>query len=287
MSSQPPSGPPSGESIADRAKRLGLTPDGGQQQPATMRSAADPAADDNSSFEEAAAMAGFNELPPNSVVFDKTKFEAYDFEAEAQAAEEVIRVVGQLKAFGVDNSDKGKWPELKAACDKLAQATAASPAPVLRDDARLTGDWELIGTTSADMEKRKGMSGLGGAMFTAPVTIFFRFDNGRVVAKEVLSFFGNPVVCNEFRGIFGFSADGNMVQERYESADIGGQKNTPGFAGATATLEGVCITADGALRLGLTPGGGGSYFVFKKLGDGERDGWLGSKGLPLEGGTGF
>lgn len=103
----------------------------------------------------------------------------------------------------------------------------------------------------------------------------------------MLSFFGNPVVCNEFRGIFGFSADGNMVQERYESADIGGQKNTPGFAGATATLEGVCITADGALRLGLTPGGGGSYYVFKKLGDGERDGWLGSKGLPLEGGTGF
>ena len=86
---------------------------------------------------------------------------------------------------------------------------------------------------------------------------------------------------------YGFSADGNMVQERYESADIGGQRNTPGFAGATATLEGVCITADGALRVGLTPGGSGAYFVFKKLRDGERDGWLGSKGLPLEGGTGL
>ena len=81
MSSTPPSGPPSGESIADRAKRLGLTPEGGQQQPKPppARSKADPAADDNSSFEEAAAMAGFNELPPNSVVFDKTKYEAYVF----------------------------------------------------------------------------------------------------------------------------------------------------------------------------------------------------------------
>ena len=80
--------------------------------------------DDNSSFEEAAAMAGFGEVPPNAVVFDKPKYGAYDFEVEALAAEEVIKVAGQLKRFGVDKSDQSKWAALKAACNKLAAVSA-------------------------------------------------------------------------------------------------------------------------------------------------------------------
>ena len=83
-----------------------------------------------------------------------------------------------------------------------------------------------------------------------------------------------------------------MMQEKYTAADVGGQRNSASFGGATATLAALCVTADGALRLGRTPPAGpgqGSgepaYFVFKKLPDGELAAWLESKGLPASGGT--
>ena len=63
--------------------------------------------------------------------------------------------------------------------------TAESPAPSLRDDPRLTGDWELVGTSSAALAARRGLTGLGVAPFTSPVAVFYRFeDGGKVVAKE-------------------------------------------------------------------------------------------------------
>ena len=93
---------PSGESIAARAKRLGLTPGGEQVQPSS--------ASDKDSFEAAAEVAGFSHLPPNAVVFDKSLYEKYDFEAEAEAAEAVIEAVSKFKAFGVDQSDRAKYP---------------------------------------------------------------------------------------------------------------------------------------------------------------------------------
>ena len=66
----------------------------------------------------------------------------------------------------------------------------------------------------------------------------------------MLDFLGQTAVVNELRGKFGFSADGKMMQERYESADMGGQRASAAFAGSSATLRGLCITADGAIRLG-------------------------------------
>ena len=199
-----------------------------------------------------------------------------------------MRVVAQLKRFGVDKGDEDKLGALAAACRALGALSEASPAPVLRDDPRLLGDWELVGTTSEEIAKRRGMTGLGAVPFTSPAAIFFRFNpDGSCIAKEVLQFFGQPVMLNELRGRFGFNPDGRVMQEKYQGGDcdVGGQKNNPGFGGATATLANLCITADGALRLGCTPGADPRYFVFKKLEEGELDGWLAQKKLPLDGGT--
>ena len=71
-------------------------------------------------------------------------------------------------------------------------AARESPAPPFRDDPRLLGDWELVGSTSPDMQERKGMTGLGAAPFTNVKHIFYRFEpTGEVLAKEVLEFFGH------------------------------------------------------------------------------------------------
>ena len=118
-------------------------------------------------------------------------------------------------------------------------------------DPRLLGDWELVGTTSEEIAKRSGMTGLGAVPFTSPAALFFSFrSDGSCVAKEVLQFFGRPVMLNELRGKYGFNPTGTMMQEKYVGGDcdVGGQKNNPGFGGATATLTNLCITADGATR---------------------------------------
>lgn len=129
------------------------------------------------------------------------------------------------------------------------------------------------------------MTGLGAAPFTNVKHIFYRFEpTGEVLAKEVLEFFGQPVIMNEMRGVYGFAPDGVMMQEKYTTADLGGMKDNKGFAGATATLRSLCVTADGAMRLASTPGGE-AYFVFKKLPAGGLDSWLTERRLPVEGGT--
>ena len=80
------------------------------------------------------------------------------------------------------------------------------------------------------------MTGLGAAPFTNVKHIFYRFEpTGVVLAKEVLEFFGQPVIMNEMRGVYGFAPDGVMMQEKYTTADLGGMKDNKGFAGATAT----------------------------------------------------
>ena len=72
----------------------------------------------------------------------------------------------------------------------------------------------------------------------------------QVIAKEVLEFWGQPVVLNELRGGFTFSEDGLAMQEKYTMADMAGQQNTDAFGGATATLQDVRVTADGRMRIG-------------------------------------
>ena len=235
--------------------------------------------------EEEALAAGRDtmDIPGNAVVFDKVRHANYDYDKEAAAVEGVIGAITKLKRFGVDKEDASEVVALQRACEALTLASVDSPAPCLRDDPRLIGDWELIGTTSSDLADREGLTGLGKAPFTNPVALFYRFEpTGTCLAKEVLEFFGQPIVLNELRGSFGFSGDGVWIQEQYNEADMSGVRNTDQFTSATATSRGVCISADGTLRLGMS---NEQYFVFKKLGNGEMDGWLQSKKLPLVGGT--
>merc|ERR1711871_605097 len=140
----------------------------------------------------------------------------YDRAAEESAMAAVLSSVGDLKRFGLDpNGDAVKRVELQRACELLALRTENSPSPAIREDARLLGDWKLIGTTSPELVEREGLTGLGKAPFTSPIAVFYRYEqDGAVVAKEVLSFFGNPVIVNELRGRLGFSEDGAWVQEQ-------------------------------------------------------------------------
>jgi len=248
--------------------------------------AAPTASPEETSPSEAASPAEASpELPPNAVPFDLERHEAYDYEAEAEAASGLVQVLARLKRFGVDKADRGAWADLEAACTKLAAAAAESPAPPLRDDPRLLGDWELVGTSSKELGERSGLTGLGGAPFTSPAAIFVSFDDsGEVVSKEVLEFWGQTAIVNELRGKFGFSADGKLMQERYSRADLGGQRDSPNFTGSTATLRCLCVTADGKLRLG-SGGEGGAFFVYKKLEPGAMHEWLKSRRLPIFGGT--
>mmetsp|Transcript_19495 Transcript_19495/g.61272 ORF Transcript_19495/g.61272 Transcript_19495/m.61272 type:complete len:115 (+) Transcript_19495:518-862(+) len=79
------------------------------------------------------------------------------------------------------------------------------------------------------------------------------------------------------------------MQERFGDADLGGQRSSKEFAGATATTRHVCITADGAVRVAKVDAaagvGAGGYLVYKRLAAGEMEAWLESKRLPLVGGT--
>ena len=106
-----------------------------------------------------------------------------------------------------------------------------------------------------------------------------------MTAKEVLKFFGKPVVLNELRGRFGFDDTGKRMQEQYFTGDLGGQKDNPQFQGATATQRHVPITADGKVRIGQAEGGQEGWFVYKKLEPGMLEGYLSEKRLPLKGGT--
>jgi len=226
---------------------------------------------------------------PPAVPFDLERHGEYDYAAEAAAVEAVVAVLTRLKCAGMDAADEKEIAALDAACARLEQVTALSPAPSLREDPRLEGAWEQVGCTSADFNTRKGLTGLGGAPFTSPAALFYCYDGGAVCAKEVLRLFGRPVLLNELRGEYGFSPDGALMQERFGDADLGGQRSSKEFAGATATTRHVCITADGAVRVAKVDAavgvGAGGYLVYKRLAAGEMEAWLESKRLPLVGGT--
>ena len=227
-------------------------------------------------------------LPPGAVLFDKAKHECYDYEAEAAAVERVVEVLTQLSGFGVEGAERRLWPSLRASCDALKDAMAESAAPLPINDPRLLGDWELVGTTSASFAMRGGLSGLGRAPFTGPEAIFVTFEgSGEVTAREVLKFFGRPVVLNELRGRFGFDDKGLRIQEQYFTGDVGGQKDNPQWQGATTTQKDVLITADGMVRIGQADDGASDagWFVYKKLEPGMMQGYLTEKKLPLKGGT--
>ena len=207
----------------------------------------------------------------------------YDFAAEAAAADTVMQCVAKLKCWGVDKDDVAYRQALTSACGELAFRVENSPAPPLRDDDKLLGDWQLVGTTSSDLAERKGLTGLGAAPLTSPVALFYSFQpDGSVTAKEVLNFFGRPVILNELRGKMSFDESGRWMQETYESADLSGVANSPQFTSATATTKGVCITQDGRLRVQFA---NEWFFVFKKLEEGELQAWLQERKLPWVGGT--
>ena len=223
-------------------------------------------------------------IPPYAVVFDAEKHASYDYDAEAAAVDQVVAAVAQLqKPAGMDNDDKGRWPAVAGAVEALYRTMAATPAPPVAEDPRLVGDWECVGCTSPELAARRGLTGLGSAPFTKLAGLFFSFGpSGDVIAKEVLEFFGNPVLMNELRGEASFSEDGSAMQEQYTAADLAGQQNSPQFNGATAVLTDCRITADGKMRIGRNKAG---VLVFKKLVSGQLQEYLGATRLPATGGT--
>ena len=158
--------------------------------------------------------------------------------AEAEAAKAVLRACSSLKRFGIDAKDAERLPALRAACSMLrsqldrgassAVSLPASGSAAGRIEPRLVGDWQLIGTTSPDFCERQGVTGLGSAPFTSPLAVFYSYgSDGSVTAKEVLEFFGNPILVNELRGRFGFDESGAWLQEQYSAADLSGVADSP------------------------------------------------------------
>jgi len=199
--------------------------------------------------------------------------------------------LSSFKQVGLSTEDRRNWPELEAAVESLYEAVRARPAEPIAVDARLVGDWELIGCTSPALAQKKGLTGLGSAPFTQLSKLHFSFTTeGRVTARETLAFFGKPVILNELRGTVGFSENGMAMQEDYGQADLGGQANSPAFAGAEATLYDCLIaSADGlTLRVGRTSPDSTTFkgvFVYRKLRPAELATYLDENMLPSDGGT--
>jgi hypothetical protein len=261
------------------------TASAGGTQAAGNSEAAERAVADELAAELAAGVLSVDAVPMQ-------KSQSYDYEKESAAVAGVLKVVATLKRFGVDKADERQHAALTAFCQELEHVTTDSPAPPLRDDPRLSGDWRLVATTSTELVQRRGLTGLGGAPFTAPLAVFYRFGlSGTVIAKEVLDFFGRPILLNELRGKITFSPNGRVMQERYTAADLGGTRDSRSFTGATATIRCACVSADGSMRLGCVDGEGGkksggtAYFVYQKMGAGELEAWLEERQLPLFGGT--
>ena len=97
-------------------------------------------------------------MPAGEVMFDRARHETYDYEAEAALTAKLVAEIALLKRFGIDKSERGTWPALSAACDALGRALIESPAPQVREDPRLVGDWELVATTSTDIADRGGVT---------------------------------------------------------------------------------------------------------------------------------
>jgi len=200
---------------------------------------------------------------------------------EAAAVVAVASAAAKLKRCGIDG-DESEWPQLSAAVEALYVALYNVGQPIATDR-RLVGDWQLIGCTSPEVSRRKGLTGLGAAVFTKLGALHYSFAaDGGAVAKETLEFFGKPVILNELRGTLSFSADGRSMQEEYTEADMGGQQSTSVFSGSFSTLTASVISTDGTLRIGRGPDG---VLVFRKLPPGGLASYLEDQLLPKTGGT--
>ena len=200
---------------------------------------------------------------------------------EAAAVVAVASAAAKLKRCGVDG-DESEWPQLAAAVEALYVALYNVGQPIATDR-RLVGDWQLIGCTSPEVSRRKGLTGLGAAVFTKLGALHYSFAaDGGAVARETLEFFGKPVILNELRGTLSFSADGRSMQEEYTEADMGGQQSTSVFSGSFSTLTASVISTDGTLRIGRGPDG---VLVFRKVPPGGLAAWLEDQLLPSDGGT--
>ena len=200
---------------------------------------------------------------------------------EAAAVVAVASAAANMKRCGVDG-DESEWPQLAAAVEALYVALYNVGQPIATDR-RLVGDWQLIGCTSPEVSRRKGLTGLGAAVFTKLGALHYSFAaDGSAVARETLEFFGKPVILNELRGTLSFSADGRSMQEEYTEADMGGQQSTSVFSGSFSTLTASVISTDGTLRIGRGPDG---VLVFRKLPPGGLAAWLEDQLLPSDGGT--
>lgn len=201
---------------------------------------------------------------------------------ESNALETVVAITSSFKQFGIDNGDQRRSNELTAAVYELYDVMPTEPP--IAEDPRLVGDWVLVGVTGLDMIARKGLTGLGAAPFTNIDSLHVSFTaEGKVMAKETLTFFGKPVILNELRGAVSFTDDGDSMRESYDVADLGGQANSPAFSGTEFTLLESAITSCGTYRLGRDDGTG--VFVFKKMREGELLEWLNEVQLPASGGT--
>ena len=83
---------------------------------------------------------------------------------EAAAVVAVASAAAKLKRCGIDG-DESEWPQLSAAVEALYVALYNVGQPIATDR-RLVGDWQLIGCTSPEVSRRKGLTGLGAAVFT-------------------------------------------------------------------------------------------------------------------------
>eukprot|EP00964_Phaeocystis_antarctica_P103387 scaffold68676_cov62-Phaeocystis_antarctica.AAC.1 len=80
---------------------------------------------------------------------------------EAAAVVAVASAAAKLKRCGIDG-DESEWPQLSAAVEALYVALYNVGQPIATDR-RLVGDWQLIGCTSPEVSRRKGLTGLGAA----------------------------------------------------------------------------------------------------------------------------
>ena len=87
--------------------------------------------------------------------------------AEADAAAALRALAAKLTKFGIDEADRKEWAAIDAACETFCAAAQAG-APLADLQARSVGDWRMLATTSASLEKGQGMTGLGRAPFTKP-----------------------------------------------------------------------------------------------------------------------
>ena len=134
------------------------------------------------------------------------------------------------------------------------------------------------------MISRKGLTGLGVSPFTNVAALLMSCTgDGKVMTKEVLEFFGKPVILNELRGTLTFTDDGDSILESYDSADISGMQNAGGVSKIGFSLLESAITSCGKYRLGRDDETG--VYVFKKMREGLFAEYLAENELPTSGGT--